>query len=111
MLNLYIYIPHKNGIKLNKRQVLQPHEDRSSSRTHILNKKKFVFEGEHYLQIQGAAMGTRMTPSHASVFTVTWRGRYSTKWKENLTSGGGMLMMCSVHGHMAKNALLNLEIK
>ena len=34
----------------------------------ILTLNNFTFNGEHYLQTQGTAMGTRMVPSYANLF-------------------------------------------
>ena len=34
----------------------------------ILNKNAFIFEEQHYLQVHGTAMGTRMAPSYANLF-------------------------------------------
>ena len=34
----------------------------------ILSNNVFEFEGQHYLQIQGCAMGTRCAPAYASIF-------------------------------------------
>jgi hypothetical protein len=30
--------------------------------------QKFTFDGNHYLQINGTAMGTKMAPSYANIF-------------------------------------------
>ena len=72
--SLYTNIPHNEGIEacqaaLNTRQVLQPPtEDVIHLINLILTKNSFVFEGEHYLQIHGTAMGTQMAPSYANIF-------------------------------------------
>ena len=34
----------------------------------ILTKNNFSFDQEHYLQLHGTAMGTRMAPSYANLF-------------------------------------------
>ena len=34
----------------------------------ILTLNNFIFNGEHYLQIKGCAMGTKCAPSYASLF-------------------------------------------
>jgi hypothetical protein len=34
----------------------------------VLKKKHFSFDGNHYLQINGTAMGTKMAPSYANIF-------------------------------------------
>ena len=72
--SLYTNIPHNEGIEacraaLNTRQVLQPPtEDLIHLIKLILTKNNFVFEEDHYLQIHGTAMGTRMAPSYANIF-------------------------------------------
>ena len=72
--SLYTNIPHSEGIEacraaLNTRQVLQPP---TKYLIHliklILTKNSFIFEGEHYLQIHGTAMGTRMALSYVNIF-------------------------------------------
>ncbi|XP_048765266.2 uncharacterized protein LOC125673022 [Ostrea edulis] len=35
---------------------------------HVLKFNNFMFSGEHYLQISGTAMGTKMAPSYANIF-------------------------------------------
>jgi hypothetical protein len=34
----------------------------------VLEKNNFTFNGDHYLQINGTAMGTKMAPSYANIF-------------------------------------------
>jgi len=36
--------------------------------TLVLKCNIFEFNGDHYLQVQGTAMGTKMSPSYASIF-------------------------------------------
>jgi hypothetical protein len=36
--------------------------------TLVLKNNKFTFDGNHYLQINGTAMGTKMAPSYANIF-------------------------------------------
>ena len=72
--SLYTNIQHQDGIQAceevwEKRTVKDPP-------THILIKlltlvlkcNNFEFNGKHYLQIQGTAMGTKMAPSYANIF-------------------------------------------
>ena len=72
--SLYTNIPHSEGLEacraaLNTRQVLQPP---TVDLTHlielILMKNSFIFEGEHYLQVHGTAMGIHMVPSYFNIF-------------------------------------------
>ena len=41
----------------------------------ILSHKKFVFNGQNFLQVHGTAMGTRMAPSFAIIFMADLEGR------------------------------------
>jgi hypothetical protein len=34
----------------------------------VLKNNNFTFDGNHYLQINGTAMGTKMAPSYANIF-------------------------------------------
>ena len=34
----------------------------------VLTMNNFEFNGEHYLQVGGSAMGTRLAPSYANLF-------------------------------------------
>jgi hypothetical protein len=36
--------------------------------TMVLRKNNITFNGDHYLQINGTAMGTKMAPSYANIF-------------------------------------------
>ena len=36
--------------------------------TMVLKKNNFTFNGDHYLQINGTAMGTKMAPYYANIF-------------------------------------------
>jgi hypothetical protein len=36
--------------------------------TFVLQHSNFTFNGEHFLQINGTAMGTKMAPSYANIF-------------------------------------------
>ena len=71
---LYTSIPHEEGLlaikeALNTRQDQNPP---SSVITHltrlILTNNVFRFDDTHYRQVQGTAMGTKMTPSYAILF-------------------------------------------
>jgi hypothetical protein len=39
--------------------------------TLVLKNNHFTFDGNHYLQINGIAMGTKMAPSYANIFMGT----------------------------------------
>ena len=72
--SLYTNIPHDEGIEacreaLNSREVLSPPtEDIINLISSILTKNNFTFDDQHYLQVHGTAMGTRMAPSYANLF-------------------------------------------
>ena len=72
--SLYTNIPHSDGIEACKeiwesRSVKVPPTDcLVTMLTMVLKKNNFTFNGDHYLQINGAAMGTNMAPSYANTF-------------------------------------------
>jgi hypothetical protein len=72
--SLYTNIPHSDGIEACKeiwesRLVKVPPTDcLVTMLTMVLKKNNFTFNGDHYLQINGTAMGTKMTPSYANTF-------------------------------------------
>jgi hypothetical protein len=72
--SLYTSIPHKDGITacriaLNTRQYPDPPTQILVEFINIiLSKNNFMFNNQHYLQIQGTAMGTKMAPSYANLF-------------------------------------------
>ena len=74
VVSLYTNIPHQEGLDayreiLNPREVLNPPtEDIVHLISIILKRNNFSFDGLHYLQKQGTAMGTRMAPSYANIF-------------------------------------------
>ena len=72
--SLYTNIPHNEGIEacrhfLNTRQNKSlPTESICDLIRMILTMNNFSFNNEHYLQVHGTAMGTRMAPSYANLF-------------------------------------------
>ena len=72
--SLYTNIPHKEGIEacrhfLNTRQNKSlPTERICDLIRMILTMNNFTFNDQHFLQIHGTAMGTRMAPSYANLF-------------------------------------------
>jgi hypothetical protein len=70
--SLYPNIPHSDGIEACKeiwesRSVKVPPADcLVTMLTMVLRKNNFTFNGDHYLQINGTAMGTKMAPSYAN---------------------------------------------
>ena len=74
--SLYTNIPHNEGITA-CRHFLGTRDRNSSTvgtetlcdlKRMILTMNNFTFNGKHYLQIHGTAMGTRMAPSYANLF-------------------------------------------
>ena len=67
-------IPHSDGIEACKqiwesRSVKDPPTDcLVTMLTMVLKKNNFTFNGDHYLQINSTAMGTKMAPSYANTF-------------------------------------------
>jgi hypothetical protein len=72
--SLYTNIPHSDGIEASKeiwesRSVkIQPIDCLVTMPTMVLIKNNFTFNGDHYLQIHGTAMGTKIAPSYANIF-------------------------------------------
>ena len=74
--SLYTVLPNKEGIQacsnaLNASRI-GPQKPTNKSITHLLTyfltMNNFVFNGKHYLQVGGTAMGTRLAPSYANMF-------------------------------------------
>ena len=74
VVSLYTNIPHDEGIEAcreawNKRvNPTIPTRCLVELLSHVLKLNNFEFNGEHYLQINGTAMGTKMAPSYANIF-------------------------------------------
>ena len=72
--SLYTYIPHDDGIatcrKIWEQRTVQesPTVCLVENLTLVLKKNNFTFDGNHYHQINGTAMGTIMAPSYANIF-------------------------------------------
>ena len=72
--SLYTNIPHEDGIKACE-EVWEarafkdpPTQILINLLTLVLKCNNFEFNGKHYLQIQGTAMGTKKAPSYANIF-------------------------------------------
>ena len=72
--SLYTNIPHNKGVAA-CREALETCPSLAPPTNYlvdliqqILTLNNFSFNGEHYLQTQGTAMGTRMAPSYANLF-------------------------------------------
>ena len=72
--SLYTNIPHSDGIKAceeawDKMDIKDlPTQTLVKFLTLVLKCYNFEFNGQHYLQVQGTAMGTKMAPAHANMF-------------------------------------------
>ena len=108
--SLYTNIPRNEGIEagrtaLEAREVQQPPtSDLTKLIEMILMKHNFIFREDHYLQLHGMAMGTRMALSYANLFMDRVETHLLEVMAKNLLSGGGTLMMCLPSGHMARDA-------
>ncbi|KAJ8018537.1 hypothetical protein HOLleu_43420 [Holothuria leucospilota] len=75
--SLYTNIPHLDGIKacesfLVGENIARPLVSKLCSlMKFILSHNNFSFEGEHYVQAHGTAMGTKMAPAYACLFMAT----------------------------------------
>ena len=72
--SLYTNIPHNEGIEACRFFLQKRHDKHIPTETIcdliriILNMNNFTFNGRHYLQKHGTAMGTKMAPSFANLF-------------------------------------------
>ncbi|XP_064475493.1 uncharacterized protein LOC135389367 [Ornithodoros turicata] len=72
--SLYTNIPHDDGV-LAAEEAFQNYSGHafdhivlSTFLNLILKNNNFEFDGKHYLQVNGTAMGTKMAPSYANIF-------------------------------------------
>ena len=74
VVSLYTNIPHEEGIEAcrevwdTRQSPTIPTRHLVELLTHVLKLNNFEFNGEHYLQVNGTAMGTKMAPSYANIF-------------------------------------------
>ena len=82
---LYTNIPNNEGCfsiykLLNKEHKPSSHEPTNSNICRllwlVLTKNNFDFNGKHYLQIGGTAMGTRLAPTYANLFMADFEDKY-----------------------------------
>jgi peptide-methionine (R)-S-oxide reductase len=82
--SLYTNIPNEEGISAckiildNYRQgpCIPSNDNIILVLRHVLNMNNFNFNGKHYLQVGGTAMGTRVAPSFANIFMADFEERY-----------------------------------
>ena len=72
--SLYTVIPHRDSLEalkffFNKRTLLEPSNTTLIRLAElVLTLNNFSFDGEHYQQISGVAIGTKMGPRYANLF-------------------------------------------
>ena len=73
--SLYTNIPHDDEIaacrKIWEQRTVQEPRQTVEMLTLVLKNNHFTFDGNHYLQINGIAMETKMAPSYANIFMGT----------------------------------------
>jgi hypothetical protein len=82
--SLYTNIPNQEGIEACV-NMLNTHHDRSCPLPveslqklleHVLYMNNFDFNGKHYLQVGGTAMGTKVAPSFANIFMASFEDKF-----------------------------------
>lgn len=73
MVGLYPHIPHNEGLDairaLNKQDNQETPTDLIVDLAElVLRNNNFEFDGKHFLQILGTAIGTKMAPAYANLF-------------------------------------------
>lgn len=80
---LYSSIPHHKGVAAVRHTIFQCsdvdwgyNEFILSFLEYILHHNVFTFNGSHYLQVQGVAMGTCCAPSYANLYPGEWENMF-----------------------------------
>ena len=74
VVGLYPHIPHDEGLRALREALIKspntsvPADDLVDLAELVLKNNNLTFNGKHYLQILGTAIGTRMAPSYANIF-------------------------------------------
>jgi len=75
VVGLYPHIPHEEGLRILREALTRstvnssvPADDLVDLARLVLTSNNLSFNGKHYLQIRGTAIGTKMAPSYANVF-------------------------------------------
>ena len=74
MVGLYPHIPHDEGLRALRKALIKspntsvPADNLVDLAELVLKNKNLTFNGKHYLQILGTAIGTRMAPSYTNIF-------------------------------------------
>lgn len=74
----------------------------------VLEKNNFSFNGRHYLQVGGTAMGTRVAPTYANIFMDKFEMDHVYTYCYNRGCGAGILMMLLSCGTTEKRNMQNL---
>ena len=73
-MGLYPHIPHEEGLTAMRESLGRsghssiPKEDLMDLARIVLTSNNLTFNGKHYVQILGTAIGTKMAPSYARIF-------------------------------------------
>ena len=112
--SLYTNIPTNEGIDACRKFLDQrtdksvPTESICDLMRMILTMNNFVFNGEHFVQQHGTAMGTRMAPAFANLFMGILKTKHSEAFKTNLCFGFATLTTYLWFGHMVMKSLILL---
>ena len=74
VVSLYTNIPNREGVRSVAKRLMEYPPPYAPPRVviqllkEVLSKNNFEFNGKHYLQVGGTAMGTKLAPSYASIF-------------------------------------------
>ena len=75
VVGLYPHIPHEEGLRILREALTRstvnlsvPADDLVDLARLVLTSNNLSFNGKHYLQIRGTAIGTKMAPSYANIF-------------------------------------------
>ena len=89
VVSLYTNIPNHEGMKAVARSLVKFPPKFTDCRTvlellrEVLHKNNFEFNGKHYLQVGGTAMGTILAPSYANIFMGDLEKRLLDKYEKN----------------------------
>ena len=84
IISLYTNIPHNEGIQsikeilaIHKTPDNLPHDSCIIELLEVvLTQSHFDFNGKHYYQVSGTAMGTKLAPSYANLFMTKFEEKY-----------------------------------
>ena len=90
--SLYTTIDTDEGLTIVEEELGKTNQNKPSSKTlsclleKVLKLNNFTFANEHYIQIKGTAMGTRVAPNFANVYMGRLEERfvYQTEWANHI---------------------------